>query len=187
MVKLRDKPYLKLYICLKIQFFTCGLTNTKYMCQSSTMLYRCHGGVCLRKVYIFAITVEWLDLAPKRKIFFRQYNGIFTMWCRKYKQIWPFLTEIAPKIVKKKHESRARFLWFVFTDNETHFHGKPDQRLRQTFPLISDVKHTHDQPIYHQQTGGGKKRHLFWAIHRGNENECYNSANPAISGNLSGL
>ena len=107
--------------------------------------------VCLllkmNKVYIFTITLEWLDLAPKRKIFFRQYNGIFTMWCRKYKQIWPFLTEIAPKIVKKKHESRARFLWFVFTDNETHFHGKPDQRLRQTFPLISDVKHTHDQLI----------------------------------------
>ena len=98
---MRNKPYLKLYICLKIQFFTCGLENTKYMCQSSTMLYRCHGGVCLRKVYIFAITVEWLDLAPKRQIFFRQNHGIFTIWCRKYTQIWPFLTKIAPKIVKK--------------------------------------------------------------------------------------
>ena len=130
------------------------------MRQISTFLYRRHGSVCLllkgemNKVYIFAITLEWLDLAPKRKIFFRQYNGIFTMWCRKYKQIWPFLTEIAPKIVKKKHESRARFLWFVFTDNETHFHGKPDQRLRQTFPLISDVKHTHD----HQQCAQRRRK-----------------------------
>ena len=115
-----NKPYLKLYICLKIQFFTCGLENTKYMSQSSTILYRCHGGVCLRKVYIFAITLEWLDLAPKRQIFFRQNNGIFTIWCRKYTQIWPFLTRIAPKIMKK-NESRARFLRFVSTDNETHF------------------------------------------------------------------
>ena len=101
MFKLRNKPYLKLYICLKIQFFTCGVENTKYIRQSTTILYRCHGGVCLRKVYIFAITLEWLDLAPKRQIFFRQNNGIFTIWCRKYTQIWPFLTRIAPKIVKK--------------------------------------------------------------------------------------
>ena len=61
--------------------------------------------VCLllkmNKVYIFTITLEWLDLAPKRQIFFRQNNGIFTIWCRKYTQIWPFLTRIAPKIVKK--------------------------------------------------------------------------------------
>ena len=105
MVKLRIKPYLKLYICLKIQFFTCGLENTKYIRQSTTILYRCHGSVCLRKVYIFAITLEWLDLAPKRQLFFRQNNGIFTIWCRIYTQQWPFLIRIAPKIVKKmSHE-----------------------------------------------------------------------------------